>query len=80
MIIPIRTRVDAPITVTGPGRELAPDHPLAERSCPVCDGPLAIGPVVIVLVGIAPEDRKPSGWTTGAGVAVHAECTAPPAD
>ena len=66
---------------------IGPDHPMAEHACPVCDGPLFAtpradgegldmvpGPVVLVFVGIAPEDRKDGGWTTGAAVAVHEAC------
>lgn len=76
MIIPVRVRSDSPITIVGDSRPaLASDHPLADRDCPVCDSPLTEGALVLVLVGIAPPDRKPhGGWTTGAAVAVHAAC------
>jgi hypothetical protein len=30
--------------------------------------------VVLIFAGIMPADRKDSGWTTGAAVAVHADC------
>jgi len=42
--------------------------------CPVCDGPLGDGVIVLILAGIAPEGRKLEGFTTGAAVAVHAVC------
>lgn len=77
-MIPVRVPVDAAIHVASRGRLLSADHPLFDADCPVCDGCLGFGgPVALVLVGIAPEDRKPVGWTTGAPVAVHEECVGP---
>lgn len=55
--------------------------PSAEGHCPVCDGSLTGGgPVVLVFAGIQAEDRKEGAnrWTTGAAVAVHAECAGVP--
>lgn len=75
-MIPVRVPVTArPVLATGRRFTVAPGHPLAEAPCPVCDGPLGDGQeVVLVLAGIAAEDRKLTGWTTGAAVAVHATC------
>lgn len=74
MIIPVRVRVDAPLTTVGDARQLRPDHPLYRADCPVCDERLADEPMVLVYIGIPPYDRKESGWTTGSAVAVHAAC------
>lgn len=54
------------------------NHPLHDEPCPVCDGPLGEAVTVLVFAGIEPGDRKPSGWTTGAAVAVHAACAGVP--
>lgn len=74
-MIPIRVPVDAPVHVMDKQFTIAPDHPLADAYCQVCDQLLSDGPVVLVFVGIAPEDHKPAGWTTGAAVAIHQACT-----
>jgi hypothetical protein len=73
-MIPVRVPVDVPIHTVGGIRTLMAEHPLYDRDCPVCDGPLTDLPITLVCVGIHPEDRKPSGWTTGGAVAVHAAC------
>lgn len=73
-MIPVRVPADAPIHTVGGIRTLDPDHALALTRCPVCDGWLSNNPITLVLVGILPEDRKESGWTTGGAVAVHAAC------
>lgn len=86
-MIPVRVPADARITLASERRHvIAPDHPLAMEDCPACGLPLigtpradggldmAAGPVVLVFVGIAPDDRKPAGWTTGGAVAVHEAC------
>jgi hypothetical protein len=73
-LIPARVPADAVIHTVGGTRELSADHPLFAEDCPVCDAVLGSEPITLVLVGFHPEDRKPSGWTTGATVAVHAEC------
>jgi hypothetical protein len=57
---------------------MRPNHPLYGFPCPVCDQALGGEVTVLVFAGIMPEDRKPSGWTTGAGVAVHAACAGVP--
>ena len=76
-VIPVRVPAGAKPTL-GSERviDLNPTHPIAlsETPCPACDGPLAGTKVVLVFVGIAPEDRKESGWTTGGAVTVHATC------
>lgn len=73
-MIPIRIPADATIHTVGGTRELTADHPLFTQDCPVCDCVLGFEPITLVLVGVLPEDRKESGWTTGAAVAVHALC------
>lgn len=87
-MIPVRVPADLKTVLANERRfTVQPDHPVAEHVCPVCDGPLYAtpradgegldmvpGPVVLVFVGIAPEDRKDAGWTTGAAVAVHEAC------
>jgi hypothetical protein len=51
-------------------------HPLAAHYCPACDQPLAAyGQIVLVPVGIAPEDRKDGGWANAGCVAVHLACS-----
>lgn len=74
-MIPVRVPADLTIHTVGGVRSLDPDHPLYVADCPVCDRMLQDHPIILVAVGIAPEDRKDSGWTTGAAVAVHAACT-----
>lgn len=75
MIIPVRIRSDArPLLANDRRFTVRPDHPLAIVPCPVCDELLAGRVCVLIVAGIAPEDRKPGGYTTGAAVAVHAAC------
>lgn len=51
-------------------------HPLTEHYCPACDSPLAEdGRIVLVPVGIAPQDRAASEWTNAGCVAVHLTCS-----
>lgn len=75
-MIPVRVESSSPITTTGGIRPpMDPSHPLAETPCPVCDGPLTIEPITMVLVGIDPETRaEGKTWCTGAAVVVHAAC------
>jgi hypothetical protein len=78
-MIPIRV----PATMTAPlasERRFAAHrgHPIDEYPCPVCDEPVGEHVAVLVFVGIAPEDRKPGGYTTGGAVAVHAACAGVP--
>lgn len=74
-MIPVRVPAAAvPHVMPGVRPPVQPGHPLAMDQCPVCDGPLTAAPLALVFVGIAPEDRKPSGFTTGAAVAAHAVC------
>lgn len=82
-MIPVRVAVGmTPVLASDRLIDLAPTHPLAlsETPCPACDGPLAGTKVVLVFVGIAPENRKEIGYTTGGSVTVHAECAGVPAD
>ena len=78
-MIPVRVPA-ATMPVLASERRFAADrgHPLDVRPCPVCDGPLGERVTVLVFAGIAPEDRKPSGYTTGGAVAVHAACAGVP--
>lgn len=75
-MIPVRVPAGArPVLANERVFTLSDDHPLADASCPVCDERLAGGAeAVLVLAGIAAEDRKPAGWTTGGAIAVHKAC------
>lgn len=57
---------------------LGQGHPLFNDLCPVCDEPLGTMAIVLVAIGIPPENRKSAGYTTGAAVAVHAVCAGVP--
>lgn len=74
-MIPIRIKADFRPTVQPHVFTLDQSHPLALNGCPVCDMSLDERPTVLVPVGIAPEDQKIGGWTTGGAVAVHLGCT-----
>jgi hypothetical protein len=76
MMIPVRVPAEArPVLVEGfDPEEIGPDHPLYDWPCPVCDHPLGEQPVVLILAGIEPADRKDTGFVTGAGIPVHEEC------
>jgi hypothetical protein len=67
-----------PVLASGRVIDLSPTHPMAlsETPCPACDGPLAGAKIVLVFIGIAPEDRERATgeWGTGGAVAVHAAC------
>ncbi|MEU3346391.1 hypothetical protein ABZ723_15675 [Streptomyces sp. NPDC006700] len=78
MIIPIRVPVDAAIHTDGGIRQLGPEHPLFRVLCPACGSHLEDQPITLVYVGAHPEDRKASGWMTGAAVGVHAACVGVP--
>jgi hypothetical protein len=81
-MIPVRVPADAkPVLASDRVIDLQPTHPLAlsQTPCPACDSPLAGTKIVLVLAGIAPGDRKDSGWTAGGAVAVHAACAGVPA-
>jgi hypothetical protein len=78
-VIPVRVPADAKPVLASERRFAAGrGHPLDNFPCPVCGGPLGEQVIVLVLAGIAPEDRKPAGWTTGGAVAVHAACAGVP--
>lgn len=78
-MIPVRVPADVKVTLAS-GRRMAArrGHPIDTEPCPVCDRALGDGVTVLVFVGIAPEDRKPGGYTTGGAVAVHAACAGVP--
>lgn len=76
-MIPVRVPADAPMYLVGGERSLQPDHPLYDALCPACDEPLAALPITLVYVGMRPDDRKDSGWATGASVPVHVSCVGP---
>lgn len=75
-MIPVRVPADArPVLASDRLFTIEPDHALYGQPCPACGLPLSVtADVVLVLAGIAPEDRKESGYTTGGAVAVHAAC------
>lgn len=75
MIIPIQVPADAkPVLASERRFNLKEDHPLYSAGCPVCDDILGSKESVLILAGIAPENRRPAGSCTGEGVMVHAEC------
>jgi len=75
-VIPVRVSNDMKPVLANDRR-----WPAADGYCPVCDGTLENGPVVLVFCGIAPGDRKDGAdrWTTGGAVAVHELCAGVPA-
>jgi hypothetical protein len=80
-VIPVRVPADAKVTFASERLfTISPSHPVYHDKCPVCDIRFSESgqPAVLVFVGIAPEDRKPGGWTTGAAVCVHAACAGGP--
>lgn len=78
-MIPVRVPAGArPVLASERRMTMAPGHPLYAQPCPACDRPLGGEAVVLVLAGIAPQDRKASGYATGAAVAVHAACAGVP--
>lgn len=78
-MIPVRVASDAqPVLASERLITMQVDHPMYFQPCPVCDRHLGAQDVVLVLVGIAPEDRKPAGFTNGAAVPVHASCAGVP--
>jgi hypothetical protein len=82
-MIPVRVPVDLKVTLaTDRVFDMKPGHPLSHSQCPVCEEFLMNRRCVLVFAGIAPDDRKPAGFTTGAAVAVHEACAAggPPAE
>jgi hypothetical protein len=80
-IIPVRVLADARPVLASERRFAAHrGHPLDSQPCPVCTGPLGALVTVLILAGIGPSSRKDSGWTTGAAVAVHADCAGVPED
>lgn len=79
-MIPVRVPAELKVTTVGGVRTLPPDSQLHGEPCPACGDPLHIRPIVLVAIGISPEDRKPGGYTTGGAVAVHADCAGTPDD
>lgn len=75
-MIPIRARVDSPITTLGGVRPpMSPEHPLANIPCPACGGSLTAAPITFVFVGVDPEQRdRRETWAAAGAVIVHAAC------
>jgi hypothetical protein len=86
-LIPVRVPAGLrPVLASERRMTIPPGHPLAGSGCPACghalgDDPRSAwarqpdgSPVVLVFAGIAPGDRKETGWTAGAAVAVHEQC------
>lgn len=75
-MIPVEVPADArPVLASEIIFTIEPDHLLYGQPCPACGQPLSVtADVVLVLAGIAPEDRRESGLVTGGAVAVHAAC------
>jgi len=81
MIIPVRVPADATTHTVGSPRRLTPDHPHYGRPCPACDNHLTHHQdITLVYVGAHPDDRKTTGFMTGAAVALHTPCAHPPTD
>ena len=78
-MIPVRVPASArPVLASGRRMTMQPGHPMYDELCPVCDNLLGGRVIVLVLAGIAPEDQKDGGYTTGGAVAVHAACAGVP--
>lgn len=77
-MIPVRVPAETTAHHVRDDCTLTPDHPLYDQPCPVCDGALGAGPIALVYVVAAPEDRD-GRYRTGAAVAVHTDCAAPAA-
>jgi len=73
-MIPVRVKADIRPPVTPEIYNITENHPLARLTCPACDYALTSKPVVLAIIGFDPASRKPSGWATGASIAVHMEC------
>lgn len=74
-MIPIRARVDSPITTFGVRPPMNPDHPLASTPCPACGGSLTEAPITMVFVGVDPRQRaEGKTWVAAGAVVVHADC------
>lgn len=78
-MIPVRVRADFVPNVIRDDIILSSDHWLYGDQCPACYEGLGLDgkPIALVAVGIAPQNRKESGWTNGAAVALHADCARP---
>lgn len=79
MLIPIRVHATLRPVLAGEPFLLAADHPAARYACPACDEHLACSgrdprSVVLVFVGVAPDNQKTLGYVNGGAVIVHAEC------
>lgn len=83
-VIPVRVPAKTKPQLASSNRfTVGPDHPMCATECPGCGVPLgypADNPpqCVLVFAGIEPGRRKPSGWTTGGAVVVHAMCAGVP--
>lgn len=74
MIWPVRVPADAQVHACGPVVRVSVGHPAYPLFCPVCDEPIGDEPMVLVYVGVEPDNRR-DGWMRGAGIPVHAVCT-----
>lgn len=74
-MIPVRARVDSPITTSGRTHTLKHDHPLAAADCPACDAALMDRPITLVIVGVDPKQRaEGKAYAACGAVVVHADC------
>jgi hypothetical protein len=82
MMIPVRVPADArPALACERRLRIERGHPMYDQPCPVCVKRLGSAVTVLILAGIAPEDRKPEPagrWATGAAICVHAVCAGYP--
>lgn len=78
-LIPVRVPAGAmPVLASERRFAAGRGHPLDPLPCPACGKPLGEAVTVLIVAGIAPEDRKPAGATTAGTVAVHAACAGVP--
>lgn len=83
LLIPVRVRANVePVLAADEPFQMAPHHPAYESPCPCCGGPLGAAPIVLVVVGIPPENRptgpSPTAACNGAAVPVHHACARRP--
>lgn len=78
-MIPVRVEAGLmPVLASQRRISIVPGHLMYLSLCPACERPLGEGVTVLVLAGIAPENRQPGGCVNAGTVAVHAACAGVP--